>query len=552
MEGGFEPYHVPQQSRRDKLRVGFHHNQHSTLPTTAACGGLLPTVSDPSLIPSDLLTCANNNPQSSNLQIDPATVQIINNNPFLNFPLAQTLRAEPLSLSLYTPQANLNSNPPLELNLQRYDGGGGSVNNIPAANDAVLRSSVVVPVGPFTGYASVLKGSRFLKPAQQLLEELCDFGGREICAAEKLTADASLMEPPPSSESLGSGDLPQPALGDGGGEGGKKKSRLLTMLDEVYRRYRQYYQQIQAVVTSFEYVSGLGNAAPYAILAINAMTKHFKCLKTVIMDQLQFTNKSHFHNMSNKKDESPRFGNVDHRGAGPYSQIRDTQNPELLGNQPIWRPQRGLPERAVTVLRAWLFEHFLHPYPTDTDKLMLARQTGLSRSQVSNWFINARVRLWKPMVEEIHMLETRQSQKNHQNTEDHNKNKPSTSDKFQQDDAPFKRTRNYEPTTHHDMSASETNHQLPCNAISSVNNSNQPVSVGAVANSVSLTLGLHQNNGGLALAEPFPMSEALRFGLALEVPSNEEYVMSGSESQNRHYGRDHQVIGGQLVHDFVG
>lgn len=29
--------------------------------------------------------------------------------------------------------------------------------------------------------------------------------------------------------------------------------------------------------------------------------------------------------------------------------------------------------------------------------------------QVSNWFINARVRLWKPMVEEIHMLETRGS-----------------------------------------------------------------------------------------------------------------------------------------------
>lgn len=94
------------------------------------------------------------------------------------------------------------------------------------------------------------------------------------------------------------------------------------------------------------------------------MTKHFKCLKNVIMDQLQFTNnKAHFHNMNNKKDESPRFGNVDHRGGGaggPYSQMRDT-HPESLGNQPIWRPQRGLPERAVTVLRAWLFEHFLHP-----------------------------------------------------------------------------------------------------------------------------------------------------------------------------------------------
>jgi hypothetical protein len=28
--------------------------------------------------------------------------------------------------------------------------------------------------------------------------------------------------------------------------------------------------------------------------------------------------------------------------------------------------------------------------------------TGLSRSQISNWFINARVRLWKPMIEEMY------------------------------------------------------------------------------------------------------------------------------------------------------
>lgn len=32
--------------------------------------------------------------------------------------------------------------------------------------------------------------------------------------------------------------------------------------------------------------------------------------------------------------------------------------------------------------------------------------------QVSNWFINARVRVWKPMVEEIHMLETKGSSDN--------------------------------------------------------------------------------------------------------------------------------------------
>ncbi|PIM98649.1 hypothetical protein CDL12_28870 [Handroanthus impetiginosus] len=81
-------------------------------------------------------------------------------------------------------------------------------------------------------------------------------------------------------------------------------------------------------------------------------------------------------------------------------------------------------ERAVSILRAWLFDHCLHLYPTDTDKHILATQTGLTRNQtdlsitlptlvtrnngfaarsvdqVSKWFINARVRLWKRMVEE--------------------------------------------------------------------------------------------------------------------------------------------------------
>jgi len=46
-------------------------------------------------------------------------------------------------------------------------------------------------------------------------------------------------------------------------------------------------------------------------------------------------------------------------------------------------------------------------YPKDSDKIMLAKQTGLTRSQVSNWFINARVRLWKPMVEEMYLEETK-------------------------------------------------------------------------------------------------------------------------------------------------
>ena len=108
---------------------------------------------------------------------------------------------------------------------------------------------------------------------------------------------------------------------------------------------------MQTVVASFESVAGLSNAAPFANMAIKAMSKHFRSLKNAITDQLQFLSKA----QNYQKDESPRFGNSDN----VYSQ-RPIQNSGFL-DQPVWRPQRGLPERAVTVLRSWLFDHFLHP-----------------------------------------------------------------------------------------------------------------------------------------------------------------------------------------------
>ncbi|KAK4833772.1 hypothetical protein QYF36_010965 [Acer negundo] len=646
MAEGFEPYHVPQQSRRDKLRIVAQNNHPSTCVVESTAAGalhqaLLPLY-DSSLLSSDLLNCANNtsttshhhhhdfhhhnhNPLSgsaqpiktnpvcvvkdeganlmsfvggtshhhhpyldphSSLNMNPSSIQDINNNPFLYSPHnLQSLRdfdhhqsynsvsggevvlfkPEPLSLSLSSHSTTHQNNLPLELNLQRFSstigggggGGGGYVvqgvvggGSASTSNDA-SRSSV--PLGPFTGYASILKGSRFLKPAQQLLEEFCNVG--QGIYAEKITADSSLMDPPLMNLSS-SGVVDDDPLSSGdGNDNRRKKSRLISMLDEVYRRYKQYYQQMQAVVASFEYVAGLGNAAPFANLALKTMSKHFKCLKNAITDQLQFTsnNKTQVQ-MNHGKDEAPRFGNADR------SLFRPVQNSGFLERQPVWRPQRGLPERAVTVLRAWLFEHFLHPYPTDTDKLMLAKQTGLSRSQVSNWFINARVRLWKPMVEEIHMLETRQAQKSSQR-EDRNANRisdclppsntlpsehPSTSTSAQRvPETPSKRTihefSEMPVVSHHDQ-------QPPNLSYHSLSSHHPHVSLGG-SSGVSLTLGLHQNNA-IGLSEPYhPINGAQRFGLGLET-NNEGYVLGGYEAQTRHFGRD--VMGGQLLHDFVG
>lgn len=107
---------------------------------------------------------------------------------------------------------------------------------------------------------------------------------------------------------------------------------------------------MQAAVSSFEYVAGLSNAAPYANLALKAMSKHFRTLKDAITNQLQFASNGQGHT-SHDKDEASRLASINR---GSHSQ-------RFLENQPVWRPQRGLPERAVTVLKAWLFEHFLHP-----------------------------------------------------------------------------------------------------------------------------------------------------------------------------------------------
>ncbi|RDA90644.1 hypothetical protein CP533_6836 [Ophiocordyceps camponoti-saundersi (nom. inval.)] len=48
--------------------------------------------------------------------------------------------------------------------------------------------------------------------------------------------------------------------------------------------------------------------------------------------------------------------------------------------------------RRTQVLRDWFARNLDHPYPTDEEKTALADESGLSRTQVINWFTNARRR----------------------------------------------------------------------------------------------------------------------------------------------------------------
>ena len=64
------------------------------------------------------------------------------------------------------------------------------------------------------------------------------------------------------------------------------------------------------------------------------------------------------------------------------------------------RRPRELPTAAVTLLKAWFFapENVTHPYPTPAEQILLRQQTGLEKTQLKNWFVNARRRIWKPVL----------------------------------------------------------------------------------------------------------------------------------------------------------
>lgn len=126
------------------------------------------------------------------------------------------------------------------------------------------------------------------------------------------------------------------------------------------QRYRQYHHQMHIVVSSFEQAAGLGSARSYTALALQTISKQFRCLKDTISSQIKATSKSLGEDqdcLGVKTEGGSRLKYVD-------QQLRQQRALQQLGmlQHNAWRPQRGLPERAVSVLRAWLFDHFLHPY----------------------------------------------------------------------------------------------------------------------------------------------------------------------------------------------
>jgi hypothetical protein len=115
---------------------------------------------------------------------------------------------------------------------------------------------------------------------------------------------------------------------------------------------------MQIVVSSFDMVAGCGTAEPYTALALQTISRHFRCLHDAITGQIQVIQRSlgEQDTSPNGQGGIPRLRYVDQH----LRQRRALQQFGVMRH--AWRPQRGLPESSVSILRAWLFEHFLHPY----------------------------------------------------------------------------------------------------------------------------------------------------------------------------------------------
>ena len=219
---GGQLFHVPQHSRREKLRfppdatagdspAPHHQHQHQT--------GAWPPPAFYSYASSSSSYSPHHSPTVVQGQLVPNGLAAQQH----HHQLQQQIPTQNFSLSLSSASSNpAAATPPTPSRRQQQLGG-------PAP--------AVGPCGPFTGYATVLGRSRFLGPAQKLLEEICDVGGA-AAHVDRSVPDEGLLDADPMDDA---GHELDGAASDAAGpisgaEQQWKKTRLISMMEEVSLR----------------------------------------------------------------------------------------------------------------------------------------------------------------------------------------------------------------------------------------------------------------------------------------------------------------------------
>ncbi|KAK1289292.1 Homeobox protein ATH1 [Acorus calamus] len=251
-------------------------------------------------------------------------------------------------------------------------------------------------------FLRVLIGSKYLHVTREILSEFANSALEDRNDVDDSIGGPSVMHNDEFPSSAGeirtqaSAELPLQRQGNN-----NKKVDLLTLMQMVDYRYNQCCDQIQNVISAFQDATESNSPPLHARFALHTVSVLYKNLKQRIMSQILFMGQQP-DNSECREEKERSFESAFLQKQWALQQIRKS-------DQQSWRPQRGLPEKSVSVLRTWMFQNFLHPYPKDSEKHLLAIKSGLTRNQVSNWFINARVRLWKPLIEEMYTEISRRS-----------------------------------------------------------------------------------------------------------------------------------------------
>lgn len=122
---------------------------------------------------------------------------------------------------------------------------------------------------------------------------------------------------------------------------------------QVDERYTRCLDEIHTVISAFHAATEL-DPQVHARFALQTVSSLYKNLRKRISNQILAMGGYFYEGGTREEDQERSFETSFIQKQWALQQLRRKDHP-------LWRPQRGLPERSVSVLRAWMFQNFLHP-----------------------------------------------------------------------------------------------------------------------------------------------------------------------------------------------
>jgi len=138
---------------------------------------------------------------------------------------------------------------------------------------------------------------------------------------------------------------------------------------QMDQKYNQCLDEIQSTTAKFNSLmhspSGAGNGgsicAPFAHRAVSAMYRGLR--RRLAGEIMSAASRASCwgESSSSVTVTAAAGGDVERSWESAFIQKHWSAQQLRRAEQQCWRPQRGLPEKSVAVLKAWMFENFLHP-----------------------------------------------------------------------------------------------------------------------------------------------------------------------------------------------